>query len=348
VGTVASAADKCRRSPPSGIATPYIIALGGYDMRYSLKQIHCRPWLLNGLSLKLIESHYENNYGGALRRLNAITEHLASLDFANTPGYLVNGLKREQLTALNSTLLHELYFASLGGDGKPTSALSETLVRDFGSLDRWRAEFVAMANALAGGSGWVLLNYVPRNRRLINQYAAEHAQAIAGGIPILALDMYEHAYHIDFGANARAYVEAFMRNIDWRAAEGRYQDAEKVESPRPVIQEEFGDLPGLGVEEVRKMLDSGQHVQLIDVRPKFYVSRTQDIAEGATWRDPDRLQDWMGELSKSEPVIVYCAYGFHVGCGTAVKLREAGFDAKYMKPGHSGWKALGEPIKMQS
>ena len=86
--------------------------------KYQLKQIHCRPWTLSGLSLKLIESHYENNYGGALRRLNAITEQLASLDFATTPGYVINGLKRDELTALNSTLLHELYFASMGGKGR--------------------------------------------------------------------------------------------------------------------------------------------------------------------------------------------------------------------------------------
>ena len=89
-------------------------------MRYQLKQIYCRPWTLSGLSLKLIESHYENNYGGALRRLNAITEQLEALDFAKTPGYVINGLKREELVALNSTLLHELYFASMGGDGKAT------------------------------------------------------------------------------------------------------------------------------------------------------------------------------------------------------------------------------------
>jgi Fe-Mn family superoxide dismutase len=320
--------------------------LGGIAVRYQLKQIYCRPWTLSGLSLKLIESHYENNYGGAVRRLNAITEQLESLDFAKTPGYVLNGLKREQLAALNSTLLHELYFASLGGDGKPTNALSEALARSFGSLDRWRAEFVAMANALACGSGWVLLTYVPRERQLINQYAAEHTQAIAGGIPLLALDMYEHAYHIDFGANASAYVEAFVRNVDWPALEGRYEDAEKVEPLRPLAQQEFGDLPGLGVEEVKQMLDAGKPVQLIDVRPKFYVSRTQDIAEGATWRDPERLQEWIGELSKSDPVVVYCAYGFHVGCGTTVKLREAGFDAKYMKPGHSGWKAIGGAMKI--
>jgi len=132
-------------------------------MRYPLKPIHCRPWLLNGLSLRLIESHYENNYGGALRRLNAITERL---EFAQAPGCVV-------------------------------------------------------------------------------------------------------------------------------------------------------------------------------------VSRMQDIIEGATWRDPERVQEWMGELAKSDPVVVFCVYGFHVGCRTAVALREAGFDAKYMKGGHSGWKAMGGPVRLQ-
>ncbi len=316
-------------------------------MRYRLKPIFCRPWLLNGLSLKLIESHYENNYGGALRRLNAITDELEALDFAKAPGYVVNGLKREELVALNSTLLHELYFASLGGEGKPALAMADALERDFGSVDRWRSEFVAMGNSLGGGSGWVLLVYVPRDRRLVNQFAGEHSQALAGGIPLLALDMYEHAYHMDFGANAKAYVDAFLRNIDWRAVEGRFEDALKVEPPRPLVQPEFGDLPGVGVEEVRAMLDSGRSVQFIDARPRHYVSRTQDIIEGATWRDPERVQEWMGELSKSDPVVVFCVYGFHVGCRTAVTLREAGFDAKYMRGGHSGWKATGGPIRLQ-
>jgi superoxide dismutase, Fe-Mn family len=314
-------------------------------MRYQLKPIYCRPWTLLGLSPRLIESHYENNYGGALRRLNAITRELEALDFGKSPGYVVNGLKREELVALNSILLHELYFASLGGDGKPGKPMAEALARDFGSLDRWRGEFVAMGNALAGGSGWVLLVYVPRDGRLVNQYAAEHTQAVAGGIPILALDMYEHAYHIDFGANAKAYVDAFMRNIDWKAVEGRYEDACKVAPPRPLVQPEFGDVPGIGVEEVKAMLDVGKPVQLIDARPRHSASREQDIVEGAIWRDPDHVQEWEGELSKSDPVVVYCVYGFHVGCKTAIALREAGFDARYVKGGHSAWKALGASIR---
>src|SRR5438309_7131641 len=240
-------------------------------MRYRLKQIQCRPWTLSGLSVPLIESHYENNYGGALRRLNAITEQLESLDVANTPAHVLNGLKREELVALNSSLLHELYFASMRGDGQPTKAMSDILARDFGSLDRWRAEFRAMGYALGGGSGWVLLTYLPRDRRLINQYAAEHSQAVASGVPILALDMYEHAYHLDFGANAKAYVDTFMRNLDWPALFKRYEDACKVQPPRPLVQEEFGDLPGVGVEEVKAMMAAGQPVQVIDVRPRHFV-----------------------------------------------------------------------------
>ena len=322
-------------------------------MRYQLKPIFCRPWLLNGLSTRLIESHYENIYGGALRRLNAITEKLESLDFTKTPGYVINGLKREEVIALNSTLLHELYFASLGvapvakgrNIPRPAGALAEALARDFGSFERWRDEFAAMGNPLAGGSGWVLLVYVPRDRRLINQYASEHTPCIAGGTPVLALDMYEHAYHFDFGTNTRAYVDAFIKNIDWKAAEGRHEDAAKVAPPRPLVQEEFGDLPGVSVEEVKEMLDAGKPVQIIDARPRHSMSRQQDIMDGATWRDPDLVQEWSGELSKSDPVVVFCVYGFHVGCKTAIMLREAGFDAKYMKGGHSAWKAIGGAIK---
>jgi Fe-Mn family superoxide dismutase len=94
------------------------------------------------------------------------------------------------------------------------------------------------------------------------------------------------------------------------------------------------------------MKASGQPIQMIDVRPRAAVSRDQDIADGVAWRDPEQIQQWIGELSKSEPVVVYCSYGFHVGCKTAIKLRQAGFDAKYMNSGHSGWRALGAPVKV--
>jgi Fe-Mn family superoxide dismutase len=174
------------------------------------------------MSERLIVSHYENNYGGAVNRLNAIEAQLGELDFAKAPGFLINGLKREELIASNSMILHELFFASLGEEGEPDATLGEALARDFGSFDRWRAEFAAMGKALGGGSGWVLLTWSPRHGRFVNQWAPDHTHALAGATPILALDMFEHAYHMDYGAKAAAYVDAFMRAIDWPTVRKRY------------------------------------------------------------------------------------------------------------------------------
>ncbi len=184
-------------------------------MAYEMKPLGCDPKKLKGLSERLMVSHYENNYGGAVKRLNAITVQLAALDFATAPVFVINGLKREELIATNSMILHELYFDGLGADGEPDRGLREILGRDFGSVDKWRAEFVAMGKAMGGGSGWVLLTYSHRDRKLVNQWAADHTHSMAGATPILALDMYEHSYHIDYGAAAAKYVDAFMDNVNW-------------------------------------------------------------------------------------------------------------------------------------
>src|SRR5438445_7144117 len=171
-----------------------------------------KPVRLKGLSRDLIGSHYVNNYGGAVRRLNAIRGDLAALDPATTPGFRLNGLKREELIATNSMLLHEVYFDGLagpseGGGGQPDGPLAEAIARNFGSIAKWRAEFVGMGKALGGGSGWVLLTRSPSrgsksDGTLSNVWCADHTHGLAGGVPILALDMYEHSYHLDFGANA--------------------------------------------------------------------------------------------------------------------------------------------------
>jgi Fe-Mn family superoxide dismutase len=133
----------------------------------------------------------------------------------------VNGFKREQLIAMNSMILHELFFDGLGDQSEPTAILRDALARDFGSYERWQAEFIAMGKALGGGSGWVLLTWSPRDRKLVNQWASDHCHTLAGATPILALDMYEHSYHIDFGAKAAGYVETFMQAIRWGNA-GRH------------------------------------------------------------------------------------------------------------------------------
>ena len=186
---------------------------------YTMKPLGCDPQHVIGMSEKLIVSHYENNYGGAVKRLNLITEQLAGVDFNTAPNYLINGLKREELIATNSMILHELFFDGLGDESLPDKDLSRALARDFGSVDRWRSEFIAMGKALGGGSGWVLLSWSPRDKRLVNQWAADHCHTLAGGQPILALDMYEHSYHIDYGAKAATYVDTFMNAIRWRNAD---------------------------------------------------------------------------------------------------------------------------------
>jgi Fe-Mn family superoxide dismutase len=131
--------------------------------------------------------------------------------------FVINGLKREELIASGSMILHEVYFDSLGTSAAPANLVAQ-LDRDFGGLEQWAKQFAAMGKALAGGSGWVLLAWSARDRRLVNTWAADHAHNLAGATPILALDMYEHSYHLDYGAKAAAYVDAVMNNLNLESA----------------------------------------------------------------------------------------------------------------------------------
>lgn len=286
------------------------------------------PAALGGLSRGLIASHYENNYGGAVKRLNAIRAQAAATTFATAPGFVLNGLKREELIATNAMLLHELYFGSLGGDGvtmEPAMALA--LGANFGSTERWRAEFIACAKALGGGSGWMLLVFQPREGSLVNQWAADHTHAVAGGTPILALDMYEHAYHLDYGAAAGSYVDAFMVNIDWAAVYQRYQQAVYAASEAfGAGQNEIGDA------------------RVLDVRRAGVHAQADSMIPGAQWRDPAAVATWSAELPRDHELVVYCVYGHEVGRATALRLRAAGLNARFLRGGIDGWQAAGRPL----
>ena len=286
------------------------------------------PAGMNGLSEKLLRSHHQNNYSGAVKRLNAIRGRLREMPFATATGFELNGLKREELIATNSMLLHELYFDCLGATGEPLApAAMLALQSNFGSVERWREEFVAMGKALAGGSGWVLLVFLPREGTLVNQWAADHTHAVAGGIPILALDMYEHAYHLDFGAAAGQYVDAFMENINWTRVYERYQAAVQASSESSAVA--ANDL-------------AGAHV--LDVRRAGVFDQADSLIPGAQWRDPAQVDDWSAQLPKDKPVMVYCVYGHEVGRSTTMRLRAAGVDARFLSGGIDGWKAAGRPL----
>ena len=286
---------------------------------------------LDGLSQKLIASHHENNYAGAVKRLGAIRKQLDELDWSSAPVFVINGLKREELVAANSAFLHELYFDALGGDGVlPSCGLSVAMTRDFGSVDRWRTEFTALAKAMGGGSGWAILAWSSREGRLINHWAADHTNLLAGATPVLALDMYEHAYHMDFCAKAAAYVDAFMKNIRWDAVYRRYGAA--VAGDAIPLGAEFGAV------------DSATN-RVIDVRRAEDFAAASDMLAGAVWHDPAQVDQWCSEIDVTRPVFVYCLKGLDIGRSTALSLRARGFDVRYLAGGIEAWRAAGKPLQ---
>jgi Fe-Mn family superoxide dismutase len=185
------------------------------------------PTKLHGISEKLIVSHHDNNYAGAVKNLNKVEEQLASFT-KDTPGFLVGALKERELTFFNSMVLHELYFANLGGDGKPAGAVEKALSETWGTFGKWEEEFRATGASLAGGSGWVILEHNLHTDTLATRWSGNHTQNPAAGIPLLVMDMYEHAYQMDYGAAALKYIDAFFQNIAWQEVEHRHERALKI------------------------------------------------------------------------------------------------------------------------
>ena len=320
----------------------------------TVRPLLLKPQWMNGLSERLLVSHYVNNYGGAVRRLNAIRARLTSVDWVKTPGFEINGLKREELIAAGSVILHEIYFESLGGHGDdrpaglldPPAELGDALERDFGSVTKWSIEFTAMAKALAGGSGWVILAWSKRLGRLVNQWAADHAHALAGADPIIALDMYEHAYHVDFGAKAAAYVDQVMTNLNWERIGARYSLAVGKQTREDERFLPYGapaqEEARISAEELKLALEKkDDRPVLLDLCLPRDLPRRTDMLPGAAMHAPSALPLWVDQLPRDRPIVVYCICGFQVS-GTAVKeLRRRGYDARALVGGITAWHAIG-------
>lgn len=319
-------------------------------MHYSVMPIPFKPPRLLGLSERLLASHYENNYGGALRRLIAIEDKLSVTSFDTVPGFELNGLGRERLIAANSVLLHEVYFECLGStDGigsptaDPTGLLADAIARDFGSLKNWKTEFTAMGRALGGGSGWVTLVWSSRFGRLSNQWSADHTHALAGGVPILALDMYEHAYHMDFGSNAGAYVDAFMDNLHWDRPTKRF-----VEATGNAEDTNSTGNDGVSVEELSTMMASGDTPMLLDICLDEDMANRSDKIPGSHIHPPQDIATWVEDLPKGRPIIGYCVYGYQVSGNAVAEMQRRGLDVKRLKGGIAAWHAIGgltEPLE---
>src|SRR5262245_19337628 len=211
----------------------------------------------------------------------------------------------------------------------------------------WRTEFVAMAKALAGGSGWATLAWSKRLGRLVNQWAADHAHALAGATPILALDMCEHAYHLDFGAKAAAYVDQVMANLNWERIAARYRLAVGQGAAEDALFLPFGapaqEEARISAEELRAALDDAgeRRPMLLDLCLPRDLARRRDMLAGAVMHAPSALSCWIEELPRDRPIAVYCICGFQVS-GTAVtELRRRGYDARALVGGITAWHAIG-------
>jgi superoxide dismutase, Fe-Mn family len=198
-----------------------------YQGQHAVVPLPFDPKKLKGISEALIVSHHDNNYGGAVRNLNKVEAALAAID-KDTPGFVVAGLKDRELSFANSAALHELYFANLGGDGKAAGEVTKAIGETYGSLGRWEEEFRATGAGLAGGSGWVVLDCELGSKALRIHAGGNHTQASAVALPLLVMDMYEHAYQMDYGAAAAKYIDAFFENLRWEDVERRFQRALKA------------------------------------------------------------------------------------------------------------------------
>ncbi|MEO8500017.1 MAG: Fe-Mn family superoxide dismutase [Vicinamibacteria bacterium] len=195
---------------------------------FQIKPLPFDPAKLTGLSERLLRSHWENNYAGAIRALNNVRDRLVALRAdRDTPSYLYGDVKREELIRRGSMVLHELYFANLGGSGRPGGGLADALKNSFGSAEAWEDDFRKTAASLYGGSGWTVLAWNQHTHELHNYWASDHSQSAVMGTPLLVLDLYEHAYHIDFGAAASRYVDAFFANVHWDEVQRRLESARK-------------------------------------------------------------------------------------------------------------------------
>jgi superoxide dismutase, Fe-Mn family len=213
------------RTSDTGAPTPSTSpALAG---KHDIVPLPFAPGSLNGLSERLITSHHENNYGGAVKNLNRVEQELAQLS-SDTPPFVVAALRERELTFRNSKNLHEAYFGNLGGNGKRSGSIESALAAAYETSARWEQQMRATGMGLGGGSGWAILGLELDTGALRTFGSGNHTQVLATSVPLLVMDMYEHSYHIDFGAAVPRYIDAFFANVNWEEVNRRFDRAQRM------------------------------------------------------------------------------------------------------------------------
>jgi len=178
---------------------------------------------LKGISQKTIENHHGKLYQGYVKKWQEIQDRLKTADksLANVTFSDFRELKLEESFAANAIILHEAYFDVLGGEGRTDGEIVEAIKKDFNSFEEWLEDFKALGFC---ARGWVVLGYDFNDGKLRNFLIDAHnLYGIWGASPVLVMDMYEHAYFIDFGSDKKSYIETFFQNLNWKAVNKKFQ-----------------------------------------------------------------------------------------------------------------------------
>lgn len=318
-------------------------------MPYSVTPIPFKPPRLLGLSEALTADHYAADYGAAVQKLNALEHSLVAETPSTMSGSECRTVLQEADDTANAVILHEVYFDGLGGaDGLGSAAapadgpLAEALHRDFGGPDAWAGQFASLAADASGDEGWALLIWSARLGKLVNRWAPGNTQPLADGVPVLALDLFKHAYQADFGADVTAYVRTWFDNLHW----GRPNQRFELARGKPVCTA-ANSAPQIRAEDYRAFAETGAEHVLLDICLAEDMAKREDRVPNSVIRPPETIEDWIGDLPEDTPIIAYCVYGFQVSDNAVTQMRQRGLDARKLAGGLAAWHAMGgktEPL----
>lgn len=319
-------------------------------MRYEYKvRAELRPKGLTGISESQIAQHW-SLYEGYVKNVDLLNEKLAALSAKGDFGPEFAELKRHLGFEYDGMILHEHYFGVLKAGSRPLAeqeTLSLAMKESFGGHAEWLAEFSAMGKMR--GVGWVIVYYDPLARALTNHWIGLHDGGHpAGFLPILVMDVWEHAYMVDAGVAGRpAYIDAFLANVDWPAVEKVYRAAAHMPDAVTRKEKKMDKTPEVKVitkDALNEKISKGESFQLVNVLdPKYYEL---GIIKGSLKIPAADLEKRSGELDKAKDVVTYCADTSCSASRTAATLLAAkGFKVSAYEGGIKEWTAAKLPVE---
>jgi len=185
------------------------------------------------------------------------------------------------------------------------------------------------------------MSWSDNQQALVLQSLGDSESVPAGTTPVMAIDLYEHAYQADHGSNRSAYIDAFIKNVHWDRPAKRFARA-STGLPDPSAGDASGPLPP---ESLAQMIASGDAPQIIDVCLADDMPKRFDAVPNAQFLQAEKMDDWISALPKDQPIVAYCMYGFQVSGNAVAELRRRGYNARMLAGGIATWRALGQPTE---